>query len=71
VQDHQAQGPRHGHLRESEAQAEAGLIHAKQNPGRFGSGFLFLKMDSTGRKAFLPPGKLRAIGAEKGSEEFP
>ena len=26
VQDHQAQGPRHGHLRESQAQAEAGLI---------------------------------------------
>jgi hypothetical protein len=26
VQDHQAQGPHHGHLREPEAQAEAGLI---------------------------------------------
>ena len=26
VQDHQAQGPRYGHLRESQAQAEAGLI---------------------------------------------
>jgi hypothetical protein len=26
VQDHQAQGPRHDHLRESEAQAEAGLM---------------------------------------------
>ena len=31
VQDHQAQRPHHGYLREPQAQAEAGLIFQEQN----------------------------------------
>jgi len=33
VQDYQAEGPCDGHLRESEAQAEAGLILQRAKPG--------------------------------------
>jgi hypothetical protein len=40
VQDHQAQGPHHGHLRESEAQAEAGLILTGITAFRKGAGIL-------------------------------
>jgi hypothetical protein len=37
VQDHQAQGSRHDHLRESEAQAEAGLMPQEQTCGAAGA----------------------------------
>ena len=45
VQDHQAEGPRHGHLRESEAQAEAGLRFKEKSRTVIQPGFFHTQIE--------------------------